>query len=363
MPFFLKTKQIIPVTKRKNFIVYNNIYLQAKQKTIANMFDTYAFLKEVLTTPAWNIEYTRGAILARQLRTNLLAHSPFTQERTADKTTNKMEVLVCKSADRKQFERENATRLISQPMYKERAELFTSKVMVGNARELVWWDELEEDDQVINLLHVEGPITRNGGACSYGSKDIRDQMLFCAEMPNCIGHILILDSPGGSAFSSNDFEQATDAVRNAHQPSIGLIDGICASACLDLSTMLDEVYFTHPKDMVGSVGTYMCDFTLKNGDQNTVTQEVFREVYADVSEDKNLIFRQLAEGDESGVKEWVNKYAEEFRERVKARRPETPDEWLHGKTFDASETIGIWTQGQSNLQGCIERILQLNSPR
>lgn len=328
------------------------------------MNQNYSFLKEVLTTLVWNIEYTQGSLLARTLRANLLSHSPIDAQVTYDKTTQQMEVLVCKAADRKKFERENATKLIAQPMFKERAELFTSKVMVGNARSIIsWLDELEEDDQVINLLHIDGPITRNGGACSYGSKDIRDQLLYCAGMPNCIGHILVLDSPGGSAFSSNDFEQGTDAAREAKQPSIGLIDGICGSACFDLSTMLDEVYYTHPKDVIGSIGTYMNDFTLKNGDQNTITQEVFREVYADVSEDKNLIFRQLAEGDESGVKEWVNKFAQEFRDRVKARRPQTPEDWLKGKTLDAAETVGIWTQGQSDLQGCIERILALNSPR
>ena len=327
------------------------------------MNESYSFLKEVLTTLVWNIEYTSGTMLARQIRANLLSHTPINQNMTADRLTDKMEVLVCKASDRKQFEKENASRLISEPMHKERAKLFTSKVMVGNARSLSWWDELDEDDQVINLLHVEGPITRNGGACSYGSKDIRDQMLYCADMPNCIGHILLLDSPGGSAFASNDFEQATDAAREAKQPDIGLIDGMCCSACMDLSSMLDEVYYVHPKDMIGCIGTYFSNFTLKNGDQNTITQEVFREVYADVSEDKNLIFRQLAEGDESGVKEWVNKFAQEFRDRVAARRPNTPEEWLKGKTLDASETVGIWTQGQSNLQGCIERILQLNSPR
>lgn len=328
------------------------------------MTDLYSFLKEVLTTPFWNIEYNRGSALARQLRANLLTHAPFASDnRTADKTTGKMEVLVCKAADRRQFEKENAVKLMSQPLFAEQAKLFHSKVLVGDARSLAWWDELEDDDQVINLLHIEGPVTRNGGACSYGSKDVRDQMMYCAAMPNCIGHILILDTPGGSTNAGPDYDQATDAARAAGQPMIGLIDGICCSMGMEVAVDLDEVYYTHPKNMLGSIGTYFCDFTLKNGDQDTVTQEVFREVYADVSEEKNLFYRQLAEGDESGVKELVNKCAEAFRAKVKARRPNTPDEWLHGKNFDASETVGIWTEGQSNLQGCIERILALNSPR
>lgn len=274
-----------------------------------------------------------------------------------------MEALVCKASDRKKFYSENAQRLISEPMHRERAKLFQQKLMVGDARSLHYWDELDDDDQVINLLHVEGPITRNGGGCSFGSKDIRDQVLYCAGMQNCIGHIFLLDSGGGSAFSANDFEQAVEAAKKANQPKIGLIDGMCCSACMDFASMLDEVYYVHPKDIMGCIGTYYFDFTLKNGDKNSVTKEVFREVYADVSEDKNLSYRKLAEGDESGVKEQVNKYANEFMERVKKNLPNTPEEWLHGKTLEASETVGIWTMGQSDIQGCIERILALNSPR
>ena len=328
------------------------------------MIESYSFLKEVLTTPFWNIEYNSGSALARQIRANLLTHTPLANDnRTVDKTTAKMEVLVCKAEDRRGFERENAVKLMSQPLYAEQAGLFKSKILVGDARELVWWDELSEDDQVINLLRIEGPVTRNGGACSYGSKDLRDQMIYCSKMPNCIGHIIILDTPGGSTNAGPDYDQATEAARNAGQPLIGLIDGLCCSMGMEVAVDLDEVYYTHPENTVGSIGTYFCDFTLKNGDQDAVTQEVFREVYADVSEEKNLFYRQLAEGDESGVKELVNKCAEKFRAKVKARRPNTPDEWLKGKTFDASETVGIWTEGQSDLQGCIERVLALNSPR
>ena len=151
------------------------------------MIESYSFLKEVLTTPFWNIEYNSGSALARQIRANLLTHTPLASDnRTVDKTTAKMEVLVCKAADRHQFEKENAVKLMSRPLFAEQAALFKSKILVGDARELVWWDELSEDDQVINLLRIEGPVTRNGGACSYGSKDLRDQMIYCASVPNCI---------------------------------------------------------------------------------------------------------------------------------------------------------------------------------
>lgn len=324
------------------------------------MYQNYALIKELMVTPYWNIEYKMGSMLAKQIISNFRYHSTIGVE---DKPTKEMEALVCKASDIKKFYTENAKRLISEPMHRERAKLFQQKLMVGDARSLHYLDELDDDDQVINLIHVEGPITRNSGGCSYGSKDIRDQVLYCADIQNCMGHIFLLDSGGGSAFSANDFEQAVGAAKKAGQPTVGLIDGLCCSACMELASMLDEVYYVHPKDIIGCIGTYYFDFTLKNGDQNSVTKEVFREVYADVSEDKNLAYRKLAEGDESLVKEQVNKYANEFRERVKKKRPNTPEEWLKGKTLEAAETVGIWTNGQSDLQGCIERILALNSPR
>ena len=51
----------------------------------------------------------------------------------------------------------------------------------------------------ISVYNISGPITRGGDGCSYGSKDHRDMMMDAANNPNCIGHIFLIDTPGGSA--------------------------------------------------------------------------------------------------------------------------------------------------------------------
>ena len=58
----------------------------------------------------------------------------------------------------------------------------------------------------VSVLTVDGPITRNGGGCSYGSIDHRNMMINAANHPLCRGHIFIINTPGGSAWAKNDYE-------------------------------------------------------------------------------------------------------------------------------------------------------------
>ena len=59
---------------------------------------------------------------------------------------------------------------------------FEDKLYVGNIyrveNHLYYNDEeLAEDDQIVNVVVVDGPVTRDGDACSYGTKDFRDQLM------------------------------------------------------------------------------------------------------------------------------------------------------------------------------------------
>ena len=54
----------------------------------------------------------------------------------------------------------------------------------------------------VNVMPVEGPITRNGGACTYGSVDLRDMMMRTADHELCRGHLFLINTPGGSAWGA-----------------------------------------------------------------------------------------------------------------------------------------------------------------
>lgn len=63
------------------------------------------------------------------------------------------------------------------------------------------WDDMEaerKDSTVryVNILALTGPMTRGGGACSYGSIDMRDKLIEAADRDDVTGHIIYCRTPG-----------------------------------------------------------------------------------------------------------------------------------------------------------------------
>lgn len=216
-----------------------------------------------------------------------------------------------------------------------------------------------QDDPFIDVLIIDGPMTRSGDLCSYGSVDHRDMMISAANNQNCVGHLFIVNTPGGTAFTHNDYQQAIDYAHSKNQPVVMWIDGICMSAGMYLATMCDERYYMHPKDEVGCIGTMAMFYTMKEGDKD-FNGETYHEIYADSSYNKNEAFRNIADnGDDKLLKETLNKHDAEFRAAVKAAFPKADDDMTHGKTYEAETVKGIFLDGQSDLGGAFQRVIDL----
>lgn len=212
----------------------------------------------------------------------------------------------------------------------------------------------------VNVLPVDGPITRNGGACSYGSREIRDWMIKAADNKFCQGHVLTVNTPGGSAWAKNDFQQGIDYAHARGQRVIALIDGLCASAGMYLASLCDEVYVMNPKDQLGCVGVMAAFFTMKNGDKDLSTGETYREYYDPESVDKNKEMRDIAEDEDATLLiEELKTLGEEFRADMKAAFPNAKDEHLKGKIFDAKDVMGILCDGEMMLGDVISRVFNL----
>ena len=208
----------------------------------------------------------------------------------------------------------------------------------------------------VNVMPVDGPITRNGGACSYGSRDIRDWMMKAADNKFCQCHVLHINTPGGSAWAKNDFQQGIDYAHSKGQRVIAFIDGLCASAGMYLASLCDEVYVMNPKDQLGCVGVMAAFFTMKNGDKDLSTGETYREYYDPESVDKNKEMRDIAEDEDATLLiEELKTLGEEFRADMKAAFPNAKDEHLKGKIFDAKDVMGILCDGQMMLGDVIAR--------
>lgn len=212
----------------------------------------------------------------------------------------------------------------------------------------------------VSVLTVDGPITRNGGGCSYGSIDHRNMMINAANHPLCRGHIFIINTPGGSAWAKNDYEQAINYARSLGQPVIAFIDGMCASAGMYLASLCDERYYMHPKDEIGCIGVLAAFYTEADGSTNKFTNETYHELYDPESFDKNREFRDIAnDGDSEKLVKELAELGVEFRADIKKACPAAKDEHLHGKVFDAEEVKGILMDDQSDFFSCVKRCFDL----
>ena len=213
----------------------------------------------------------------------------------------------------------------------------------------------------VSVLTVDGPVTRNGGGCSYGSIDHRDMMMRAADHPLCLGHVFLINTPGGSAWAINDYKQAIAYARSKGQPVIAFIDGLCASAGMYLASQCDERYFMHPKDQIGCIGVMAAFYTEKDGSTNKYTNETYHELYDPESFDKNKEYRDIAnDNDAKLLIEELAQLGVEFRADVKAACPGATDDMLHGKVFDAEAVTGALMDGQSTFLDCVKRAFALS---
>lgn len=224
--------------------------------------------------------------------------------------------------------------------------------------------EKEQTFPFVSVLTIDGPITRNGGGCSYGSIDHRDMMMRAANHPLCRGHVFVINTPGGSAWAKNDYEQAIQYARSLGQPVIAFVDGMCASAGMYLASLCDERYYMHPKNEIGCIGVMAAFYTEADGSTNQFTNETYHELYDPESFDKNRAFRDIANDgkDEELVKELAD-LGVEFRADVKKACPNATDEHLHGKVFNAEDVKGILMDGQSSFMGVVQHAFELYDGR
>lgn len=301
-------------------------------------------LYEILTEKKWmvNPDFVHG--IRKSIEQNLNTHTEFTKpERTCGFVT--------------------AEDAEGNTYYPEEYQISEDGKQVKGNYQL---DYPEEDERAqnfpfVSVLTVDGPITRNGGYCSYGSIDHRDMMMRAADHPLCRGHLFIINTPGGSAWAKNDYALAIDYAHSKGQKVIALVDGMCASAGMYLASLCDERYYLNPKDQVGCIGVMAAFYTLANGSKDKYTDETYHEEYDPESFDKNKAYRDIANKNDN--KELIKELSElgvEFRSDVKKACPNAiEDVHLKGKVFNAQDVKGILMDDQSTFMGCVQRCFAL----
>ena len=240
---------------------------------------------------------------------------------------------------------------------------FEDKLYVGDIhrieRHLYWNDEeLQEDDEIINVVVVDGPVTRDGDGCSYGTKDFRDQVMYANTIPQVIGHLFIINTPGGQASCRNDYEMMINDCREKGKPTVAFVDGMCCSSGVNLACRCDRVVVMNPKDEFGCIGTMAAFWAVAH---DTVSDDGYRyvELVGKDCPEKNDWYREAAKGEYEKLQAELDKDTEEFHNEVRTNRPLVTDDMLTGKVFEAQEVIPALVDEIGDMNRAIECVFEL----
>lgn len=240
---------------------------------------------------------------------------------------------------------------------------FEDKLYVGDIhrieRHLYWNDEeLQEDDEIINVVVVDGPVTRDGDGCSYGTKDFRDQVMYANTIPQVVGHLFIINTPGGQASCRNDYEMMMNDCREHGKPTVAFVDGMCCSSGVNLACRCDRVIVMNAKDEFGCIGTMAAFWAVAH---DTVDQDGYRyvELVGKDCPEKNDWYREAAAGEYEKLQAELDKDTEEFHDEVRQNRPLVTDDMLTGKVFEAQEVIPALVDEIGDMNRAIECVFEL----
>ena len=237
------------------------------------------------------------------------------------------------------------------------------KLYVGNIHRIenhLYWndEELQDDDQIVNVVWIDGPITRDGGACSYGTKEMRDQVLYANTIPQVVGHLFYINTPGGESSARNDYEMMINDCRENGKPTVAFVDGLCASSGVNLASRCDRVIVMSPHDEFGCIGSMAAFWATPDG---AIDRDGTRyvEIVGEDSPEKNAWYREAAQGDYEKLQALINKSTEEFHQSVRENRPLVEDWMLTGDVFEAQQLIPALVDEIGDYNRAIECVFQL----
>lgn len=212
----------------------------------------------------------------------------------------------------------------------------------------------------IGIINLNGPITKNGGASSYGTKDLSKSMLQMSKDARVKGFIIVTDSGGGSSAAVGLMQDAINEVKKT-KPVYSVIEkgGMAGSACYGIISACTAIYSEDGMNIVGSAGT-MIQFSGKpNG---TVDQDGEKHIvlYATKSTEKNKDFEQAIEKDNYKliVENLLDPVNENFLQSIISNRPALQgSNYDNGHTVYSKDAVGTFIDGIASFDEVVSMIL------
>jgi ClpP class serine protease len=212
----------------------------------------------------------------------------------------------------------------------------------------------------IGVINLNGPITKNGGTSSYGTKDLSKQMLQMSRDSRVKGFIIMADSGGGSSAAVTLMQEAINEVK-AKKPVYAVVEkgGMAGSACYGIISACTGIYSEDGMNIVGSAGT-MIQFSGKpNG---TVDQDGEKHIvlYATKSTEKNKDFEQAIEKDNYKliIDNLLDPVNENFLQSIISNRPILAgSKYDDGHTVFSKDAVGSFIDGIASFDEVVSMIL------
>lgn len=200
----------------------------------------------------------------------------------------------------------------------------------------------EAPANVVAVIPLKGVMIKYSTWWIHGALEIAHYIREAAASDKVIAVVLDCDSGGGSVAAIAPITQAIEYVRSQGKPIVSSID-MSGSANYWMAAATDHIEANNNiSATAGCIGTMwsfldVIPYFEKEGIK-------YHEVYSNLSEEKNKIFRDALKGKYDGMKkEWLDPHAKAFQDFVRARRGSKLNQdipgVLSGKMFNPQESL------------------------
>lgn len=223
------------------------------------------------------------------------------------------------------------------------------------------WDlkNSQPEDEVINVMYLNGVVTKNGGASTRGTKRMSSKMRSMDADPRVKGHILVVDSGGGSLGGVPFMD---DAINDAEKP-VGIFlekSSVMASAAYAIGSAGDFIMSESKENEVGSLGMFAQLSGFPKDTTDSFGMKHLR-IYATKSIRKNFETEEAFEGNLQPMTEDVLDPANKlFLGNIKKNRPQITKNQTDGSIFLAGDVIGSMVDTIGTFNDAVDKVLEMS---
>lgn len=190
----------------------------------------------------------------------------------------------------------------------------------------------QSDDGLVAVVPILGEITKydkqSGGP---GTKSIEATLKQFAGNPKVKSIVLQIDSPGGAVYGTLMLTQTVKEI-SQRMPVVAFVDSMACSAGMEIASAANEIYASHAKDLVGSIGTMISFANVKPALEKEGVE--FHEIYATRSTEKNKDFSEaLKKNYKPLIANLLDPLNEDFIQTIRNNRKGKLDEKKEAEVF------------------------------